>query len=88
MTESRLFASLLFLASLSACGGSGLIDITCDEPQRYQSAIEGRKVVAPEGLDSLNERAEMPIPKSEDAPERPKGAPCIELPPPVGPGTT
>ena len=88
MTAIRLFAGLILLGSLSACGGDGLIDNTCDEPQRYQSAVEARRVVAPEGLDPLNERAEMPIPKPENAPERPPGAPCIDLPPPVGPGTT
>lgn len=86
MTAIRILAGLLFLASLSACGGDGLVDTTCDEPQRYQSAVEGRKIVAPEGLDSLNPRAEMPIPKPENAPERPPGSPCIELPPPIRTG--
>ncbi|MGI9237425.1 MAG: hypothetical protein ACR2QZ_08510 [Woeseiaceae bacterium] len=75
---------LMVLGSLASCGGDGLIDATCDEPQRYQNAVDGKRVVAPDGLDPLNERAEMPIPKPENAPERPPGSPCIELPPRIG----
>jgi hypothetical protein len=69
------------LLGLSACGGGGLIDQSCDEPQRYQSVVAGKRIEVPEGLDPLDEYAEMPIPKPEGAPVRPPGSRCVELPP-------
>ena len=86
MTAIRWTMVLLLLVGLSGCGGDGLIDDTCDEPQRYQSAVEGKRIVAPEGLDPMNKLAEMPIPRPENAPVRAPGTPCIELPPPIGTG--
>ena len=86
MTAIRLTITLMLIGSLAGCGGDGLVDTTCDEPQRYQSAVAGKRVDAPEGLDPLNEFAEMPIPKPQNAPERPPGSPCIELPPAIGTG--
>lgn len=83
MTMVRLTAVLAVLASLSACGGDDVIKQTCDEPQRYQRVVAGKRVEVPEGLDPLNEFAEMPIPKAEDAPVRPPGSRCLELPPTV-----
>ncbi len=84
MTAIRQTIALLLLGSLWGCGGDALIDNTCDEPQRYQSAAEARRIVVPEGLDPLNVRMEMPIPKPKDAPSRPMGSRCIEMPPRVG----
>ena len=84
MTMVRLLAALTIIGCLSACGGKGSIDQTCDEPQRYQTVVAGKRVEAPEGLDPLNEFAEMPIPKPENAPVRPAGSRCIELPPAIG----
>ncbi len=83
MTAIRMAMMLTVLFAVSGCGGDGLIDNSCDEPQRYQSAVEGRRIDVPEGLDPLDERAEMPIPKPQEAPVRPPGSPCIELPPAV-----
>ena len=84
MTTVRLLAALCVIGSLPACGGGDLVDQTCDEPQRYQSVVAGKRVEVPDGLDPLNEFAEMPIPKPEDVPVRPPGSRCIELPPVVG----
>lgn len=84
MTTVRLLAALTIIGGLSACGGDGPINQTCDEPQRYQAVVAGKRVEAPEGLDPLNEFAEMPIPKPENAPVRPPGSRCIELPPAIG----
>ena len=87
MMAIRSMALLVIFAGLSACGGDDTIIVTCDEKQRYQLVKPGMRVKAPEGLDSLNEYAEMPIPQSQDAPQRPPGAPCIELPPKVSTGS-
>ena len=86
MKAIRLGLALTALAGLSACMGDAEINYTCDEPQLYQAVTPGRKVVPPEGLDPLNEYAEMPIPKAEDAPVRPPGTRCIELPPSIQAG--
>jgi len=74
-------ATIITAATLSGCGGDDLINYSCDEPQRYQAVKPTKRVEAPEGLDPLNELAEMPIPKPENVTERPKGSRCIELPP-------
>jgi len=84
MTKVWLISVLVAIACLSACGKDELLNPTCDEPQRYQNVVAGKRVEVPEGLDPLNEFAEMPVPKADDAPPRPPGSRCIELPPPVG----
>ncbi len=86
MTAIRSMVLLVLFAGLSGCFGDDTIDVTCDEQQRYQLVTPGQRVRAPEGLDSLNEYAEMPIPQSQDAPERPPGSRCIELPPRIQTG--
>jgi uncharacterized lipoprotein len=78
---------LAVVGILSGCGGEELINYSCDEPQRYQAVRPGKRVEVPEGLDQLNELAEMPIPKAEGAPVRPKGSRCIELPPRITTGS-
>ncbi len=84
MTPSRAIitiTSLIFVGSLVACGKDE-VRTTCDEPQPYQAVVPGKRVVAPEGLDSLDEFKEMPIPKAS-TPPRPEGSKCIENPPSV-----
>lgn len=83
MTTVRLFAVFAVTACLSACGGDGVIDTSCDEPQRYQQIAASKRVEVPDGLDPLNEFAEMPIPEPENVPVRAPGSRCIELPPSV-----
>lgn len=84
MMKVGRFSALALAGCLSACGGDALLEKSCDEPQRYQSVVANKRVEPPEGLDALNEFAEMPIPVPENAPVRPPGSPCIELPPAVG----
>ena len=84
MSMVRLIAALAIVGFLPACGGDDMINQTCDEPRRYQSVVAGKRVEVPEGLDALNEFAEMPIPKAEGATVRAPGSRCIELPPSVG----
>ena len=76
-----LAMTLAVAGILSSCGGEDVINYSCDEPQRYQAVRAGKRIEAPEGLDQLNEFAEMPVPKAEGAAVRPKGSRCIELPP-------
>ena len=71
------------LLGLAGCVGDPEINYSCDEPQAYQAVAPGKKVMPPAGLDPLNEFAEMPIPKAQDAPVRPPGSRCIELPPSI-----
>jgi uncharacterized lipoprotein len=86
MIRPRLIVAISILFGLSACGGDGGIDQTCDEPQRYQRVVPGKRIEVPKGLDPLDEFAEMPIPKPEGAPVRPPGSRCVELPPSIKTG--
>lgn len=81
MTTFRLLAAVTLISCLSACFGGRAIDQSCDEPQRYQSVVAGKRVESPNGLDPLDELAEMPVPKPENAVVRPAGSRCIDLPP-------
>ena len=74
-----LAASMNVLAVLAACGGE--VDLTCDEPRRYQEAVQNERLKTPEGLDAPQPFLEMPVPEANPRPERPKGSPCLDLPP-------
>ena len=65
MTKSQLIAVLILGASLSACSGKDPKPVDCEEGLKYQNREQGKRVVVPEGLDPLNEFAEMPIPKAD-----------------------
>jgi hypothetical protein len=78
-----LAGTAVLCCGLSACGGE--VQLTCDEPQRYQQSVDHRKLQAPEDLDALEPVREMPLPKASPRPERPPGSPCLDLPPRVGP---
>jgi hypothetical protein len=71
--------ALGFLAALAGCGGG--VDLTCDEPRNYQKAVEHERVRTPDDLDALQPYREMPVPAANPRPERPKGSPCLDLPP-------
>jgi len=76
--------SLIVLAGISACGKDE-IRTTCDEPQPYQSAVSGKRIVVPDDLAPLDETKEMAVPKAE-TPPRPPGLKCIEYPPSISVG--
>ena len=78
-----LVASLHGFAVLAACGGE--VDLTCDEPRRYQEAVLNERLRTPDDLDSPQPFKEMPVPEANPRPERPKGSPCLELPPRISP---
>ena len=70
---------LTILAGVAGCGGE--VDLTCDEPRRYQQAIQSERLQTPEDLDAPLPSREMPVPQANPRPERPKGSPCLDLPP-------
>ena len=80
---ARPIAALAIIAGLGGCGGSS--DLTCDEPRRYQQSTLSTGVRSPEDLDNLDSLRAMPLPKANPSPDRPKGSPCLDLPPRVGP---
>ena len=86
MTKGQLLAVLFLSASLSACGGNDTREIDCEDNLRYQDRTVGKRVVAPEGLDQLDEYEEMPIPKADpDAPQMEPGK-CDDMPPVIETG--
>ena len=75
--------AMLVFAGMVACGGK--TNLACDKPQRYQEAVDSEGLKAPEDLDSLEPLREMPLPEANPRPERPKGSPCLDLPPRISP---
>jgi hypothetical protein len=65
--------------ALAGCGGAA--DLACDNPSPYQQAIQSERLKTPEDLDAPLPSREMPIPQANPGPERPKGSPCLDLPP-------
>ncbi len=77
-------SGLAMLVGLSACGKDE-IRVSCDEPQAYQSVVDGKRVIVPEGLDPLDKLKEMPLPEAKTAP-RPPGSKCLTSTPSVRSG--
>jgi uncharacterized lipoprotein len=81
MSTCRLLAVVLLVASLAACGGNKPKEVDCEKELQFQNRELGKRIVAPEGMDQLDEFAEMPIPKADpDAAPHPGGA-CADEPP-------
>ena len=75
----RITSIACIALATGACGSN----LTCDEPQAYEFAEEGVRIVAPEGLDNLEASKEVPIPKASPRDPRPEGSPCLDLPPTI-----
>ena len=74
--------SLVLLGiAMGGCGGNKTVDLSCDKPQLYQRAEEGKRIEVPEDLDPLDELREMPLPDAAPRSPRPEGSPCIDRPP-------
>jgi uncharacterized lipoprotein len=76
---NRAEVLLLLAAALIISGCSSAP--TCDELAFYESAEGGKRIVAPEDLDDLDEYKEMVIPEASPRPPRDLNAGCIDLPP-------
>lgn len=73
--KPMVLAALPFV--LTACG----IGDVCEDPRRYESSHLGKRIEAPEGLDSLQPGKELSIPDASPRPPRSEEDPCLELPP-------
>jgi uncharacterized lipoprotein len=87
MTMCRRLVLLVAALIVSACGSNEPKEVDCDANLKYQNRIEGKRVVAPDGLDQLNQYAEMPIPRADpSAPKMPEGV-CNDRPPVIKAGS-
>ncbi len=87
MKMSRLCAALVLSASLAACGGNDTKEVDCKTDLKFQNRTVGKRVVAPEGLDQLDEFREMPIPKADPNAPQPAPGTCADMPPVIRPGS-
>ena len=78
-----LAVSLGLIAGMAACGGEK--DLTCDDPRRYQEAVQNERLRAPEDLDAPQPYLEMPVPVVNKRPAPSEGSPCLDLPPRISP---
>ncbi len=86
MKKFRLIAIVFGSGVIAACGGNDTIVVDCDDDFGHQNPVEGKRIVVPDGLDPLDEFAEMPIPRADpNAPRTAEGR-CIDMPPPIGSG--
>ena len=83
MTNVGRAILLVLLAGLAGCGG---IELTCDDVRIYQLAEEHKRVEAPDDLDNLDPRKEVPLPDASPVKEREPGSPCVDRPPAVSLG--
>ena len=81
MNICRLLLILVLSASLSACGGNDTVEVDCEKDLKYQDRTVGKRVVAPEGLDQLDQFREMPIPKADPAAAAVAPGTCEDMPP-------
>ena len=75
-----IWRGALILAACAAMTGCGS-DLTCDDPQRYESAQEGVRIVPPKDLDNLESSKELAVPTASPRDARPEGSPCLDRPP-------
>lgn len=86
MSRKLVLAVTAIGVMLSGCGRHGTKDLDCDKGQRFQNRVQGKRIVAPEGLDPLNEFAEMPIPAADPDAAPPPAGRCVDMPPEIRTG--
>ncbi len=77
MNRAEVLLLLVAVLIITGCSSAP----TCDELAFYESAEGGKRIVAPEDLDDLDEYKEMVIPEASPRPPRDLNAGCIDLPP-------
>ena len=77
--------TICLVGAATALGACVSVD-TCEEPEFYESAREGRRIDAPEGLTNLAAGKELVIPDASPRAPRPPGSGCLDRPPTLGLG--
>ena len=77
MNRAEVLLLLVAVLIITGCSSAP----TCDELAFYESAEGGKRIVAPEDLDDLDEYKEMVIPEASPRPPRDLNAGCIDLTP-------
>ena len=75
--RSVMSCGLLVSVLLAACGSNN----TCEEPEFYESATGGKRLVVPEDLDALAASKEMVIPEASPRSPRDRSEGCLDRPP-------
>ena len=68
----------LFLAIIITSGCAA--DLSCEEPETYQSAVESNKIISPDDLDQLQEDRELKIVRASPRNPRLTNSPCLDEP--------
>jgi hypothetical protein len=79
MKRAGIFFLLTAVLTITGCSSAP----TCEELAFYESAQGGRRIVAPDDLDPLDEYKEMVIPEASPRPPRDLSAGCVDKPPTV-----
>mgnify|MGYP001206087568 CR=1 FL=1 len=66
---------------LSGCSFFGTTADTCEEPDVYEGATGGNRIVAPDDLDNIAAQKELTIPDASPRPARDRSEGCIDKPP-------
>lgn len=77
MSRAGIVIHLAAILLITGCGSAP----TCEELAFYEYAEGGRRIVAPDDLDSLDEYKEMVIPEASPRPPRDLSAGCLDRPP-------
>ena len=67
--------------TLSGCSFFGTTADTCEEPDFYEVATGGNRIVAPDDLDNIAANKELTIPDASPRPPHDRSAGCIDKPP-------
>ena len=80
LLANRKNANWLILATAIVLGACSSVE-TCEEPQFYEYAETGKRIVAPDDLDNLAGYKELTIPEASPRPPRNPGDGCLDRPP-------
>lgn len=73
----RAIAIVIAASVMTGCGSVS----TCEEPEFYESAVGGKRIVTPDDLDAPQAFKEMIIPEASPRPPREPGSGCLDRPP-------